>query len=68
MTNHTIGHIREDGDLDVLVCLNNDGGRLTQEEFDGLKIVIMDWLNRTEEAGGVRIFDRQDCPSVVSLD
>ena len=57
----TIGIRREDGDIDVVACLNNEQGYLNSTAF---KMVVEAILMNVRDS---EIFERQDVPDVIDM-
>lgn len=64
----TIGHIREDGSVDVLATVNNINLGLSAQEFK----LLVDHLGWTFQMAcpqfDIGVFARQDSPDVVDLE
>jgi len=69
MNTATIGYVREDGDLAVLVTLNNSDENMGAFGFQSLIDQTLFSLRNLHDAGdSIKVFERQDAPDYVELE
>lgn len=64
----SIAYSRDDGDLDLIVTLNNSGGHLTPETFRRLNTVIVAFITERTGMDDLVSLHRQDAPDVITPD
>jgi len=57
----TLGHAREDGDVDIIACFNLDNV-LVEDRVNVLKSI-----HDLRRLTGCEVFERQDIPDVITL-
>jgi hypothetical protein len=62
----TIGHTKENGDFAVLATLNNNGGYMSERDFNELRTALV--LTMANYTGlQLAMLERQDTPDCVDI-